>query len=70
MVRTEEYKGYYIQIRQGEPELMTGERYWQYSATPLAQNDRTFQWNGKQFGGYEVALDEAKKFVDGINQNY
>jgi|GEM_PF-5833250 len=61
----EEYKGYYIQLRKGELDNMNfGESYWQYSATPLSQDDHTFQWNGKQFGGFEVALCQAKEFID------
>lgn len=68
---TEEYKGYYIQLRKSEPDKINfGESYWQYSATPLSQDDHTFQWNGKQFPGFEVALNAAKEFIDSKNHDY
>ncbi|QMS91230.1 hypothetical protein HUN01_27905 [Nostoc edaphicum CCNP1411] len=56
-----EYKGYSIQIKQTPEDKMTGEKYWTFS---FGKNGQLLLPVGKTYGGYEVALAEAKKLID------
>ncbi|MEA5507754.1 hypothetical protein VB735_32630 [Halotia wernerae UHCC 0503] len=76
-ISPEEYNGFCIQIEQNPVEdPMTRERYWIFKVCPIGKNlglvgqqVPSFMWNRKQYGGYEVALAEAKIYIDGINKN-
>ncbi len=59
-----EYEGYSIQIGRTPVDKMTGEQYWTFSIGQLGQPLLPMQ---KQYGGYEVALAEAKKLIDSRN---
>ncbi|WP_414573329.1 hypothetical protein [Nostoc sp. CCY 9925] len=58
---TIEYDGYSIQIERTPVEQMTGERYWTFS---FGQTGQPLLPVGKTYGGYEVALAEAKKLIN------
>jgi len=73
---SEEYNGFCIQLEQTPAEIMTGDRYWKFNVWRIGKHlgqveeqARSSTSNGKQYGGYEVALAEAKNFIDETNKN-
>lgn len=58
------YEEYSIEIGRTPVDIMTGEQYWTFTLKQPGQPPFLVQ---KQYGGYEVALAEAKKLID--NQN-
>ena len=61
-----EYNGFHIQIEQKPVEKMTGDAYWKFNAWKIGKEPTNLISNDKQYGGYEVALNEAKKAIDQI----
>ncbi|MEH2002088.1 MAG: hypothetical protein V7L00_25705 [Nostoc sp.] len=62
----EKYNGFNIQIEQNPVDQITGETYWKFQAWRIGEEPTNLISNGKQYGGYEVALNEAKKAIDQI----
>lgn len=60
------YNGFYIQIERNSVEKMTGEAYWKFKAWQIDEEPINLISNDKQYGGYEVALNEAQKAIDRI----
>ncbi|MBD2535559.1 hypothetical protein H6G97_41715 [Nostoc flagelliforme FACHB-838] len=62
-----EYNGFHIQLEQKPREKMTSDAYWKFKAWRIGEEPTNLISNDdKQYGGYEVALNEAKKAIDQI----